>query len=461
MANKLTAQEFAAKVRAKYPGEYDSLSDQELTQRVLKKYPEYGPHVDLETVTPKTQFEKDREPGAQKGFLGTLWEDLKGMAIPSGGQNPYPGMGIEQKVAAANEAVREDDARKASGRSLPYRMLAPVAQSIGVNVPGMEEAADKGDAAGVVGHATAAAIPAATSLAINVGGERAAKGLRNAGAGVLNKTVGTLKGDFAHGANPGMAYLEGGGGPALTMSGLAKQAETINQGAGRGLGEAYDNSKALIPVDTVREAISGPVEKLRTLQSGPGGTGVSPSLDNYAIQFEPTLKRSEARGGFTPRQLFDELKKPISKNTNWHDQTQFDLNKVRQQNTGAIGGILTDTVPGTEDLNRIYQGTDWFAKRADYRANTGQVPLSQISRKLAELAAGGGVGIMTGHEYAIPAAVAALDSVPGKSTLGFGAYHAGRALDAIPASLPLAISRPAANGSSVAKQKPNDESDNE
>src|SRR5437660_8851263 len=42
---KLTSQQFAAKVRAKYPDAYDSLSDDELTGRVLAKYPEYREQV--------------------------------------------------------------------------------------------------------------------------------------------------------------------------------------------------------------------------------------------------------------------------------------------------------------------------------------------------------------------------------------------------------------------------------
>src|SRR5947209_14173208 len=38
---------FAGKVRAKYPGQYDALDDAELSRRVLKRYPEYQPHVRL------------------------------------------------------------------------------------------------------------------------------------------------------------------------------------------------------------------------------------------------------------------------------------------------------------------------------------------------------------------------------------------------------------------------------
>ncbi len=42
---QMNAQQFAAKVRAKFPGAYDGVNDDELTQRVLAKYPQYAPMV--------------------------------------------------------------------------------------------------------------------------------------------------------------------------------------------------------------------------------------------------------------------------------------------------------------------------------------------------------------------------------------------------------------------------------
>src|SRR5215472_18729193 len=48
-AQQLTPQQFAARVRAKYPGAYDDLSDTDLTQKVLTKYPEYSDMVSMPT----------------------------------------------------------------------------------------------------------------------------------------------------------------------------------------------------------------------------------------------------------------------------------------------------------------------------------------------------------------------------------------------------------------------------
>lgn len=98
----------------------------------------------------------------QEGFWKSFGGDLKGLLTPQG-QNPYPGMGVEQKVEAANSASAADEARKASGHGIPYRVGATVISPI-TNVQGMEQAAEEGDTAGVLGHAAAGTTVAAAPL---------------------------------------------------------------------------------------------------------------------------------------------------------------------------------------------------------------------------------------------------------------------------------------------------------
>src|SRR5690348_9382842 len=70
MANDPT---LAQRIRAKFPGQYDDLSDTELETRVLSKHPEYGDlprtktpeHASDETTTP----EAPRHPSAVGGSL--------------------------------------------------------------------------------------------------------------------------------------------------------------------------------------------------------------------------------------------------------------------------------------------------------------------------------------------------------------------------------------------------------
>ncbi len=110
---------------------------------------------------------KDQET-QHPGFWAHAADMLGGLLHPSG-FSPYPGMGQEEKSAAAGQAYEQDQARQKpgpglqEGRGLAYRALAPVAQSVGVDVPGMEANAAAGDVGGV---AAGAAVPAATILAL-------------------------------------------------------------------------------------------------------------------------------------------------------------------------------------------------------------------------------------------------------------------------------------------------------
>jgi hypothetical protein len=118
------------------------------------------------------------QPVQHPGFWASLGADLGGLLHPSG-LNPYPGMGLDDKAAAASQAYEQDQARKKAGYSLPYRAVAPVAQAIGTNVPGMEQSAAEGDEAGVWGHAAAPVAVIGASEALAHGGPAAVDALRN------------------------------------------------------------------------------------------------------------------------------------------------------------------------------------------------------------------------------------------------------------------------------------------
>lgn len=114
------------------------------------------------------------------GVWHALVSDLASMVTPHPGalgDQTLPGRvsaGEHQRIAD-NAKLAEDTARrKAAGYSSVYRTAAPVAEGLGVNVPGMEQAAQEGDVGGVVGHA--AAVPAV--MAATYGG---GKGISAAG----------------------------------------------------------------------------------------------------------------------------------------------------------------------------------------------------------------------------------------------------------------------------------------
>ena len=379
------------------------------------------------------------------------------------------------------------------------------------------------------------------------------------GGGLIDRAAGTLKSDFKHGAEPGRAYLEGGGTPALTMRGLANKAEAVKETAGQRLGEAYDSASqpstpapvrglleapqydvplakapdvtgrlsesvpiqgnrampreflhygvnapapaqelgeipgeageilppdnsgfpdranglgaheyigqrsgtrggagqvqgvlrtrdpeiagqvnppepqgtpfpmgaTRIPALDVQRALLDPVNRLRGIQNGPGGVGASPLLDEY----EGGIRASTGQD-FTPRSLFD-LKRNVAANTHWNDPTMFDMNSVRQQGVGGVGKLLTDAVPGTEPLNRVYQGSGNLAERAGLRADTGTPPFTSLVNRGMETAAGLGLGYAT-HNPILAAAPLLMDSVPVKTGAGYLLYQGGKLAGKVP-----------------------------
>ena len=95
----------------------------------------------------------------------TASQDLKGL-LPTQGAPVTPGgnvdygrvalgaLGLDPKTneAAYGSAQAQDQSRKAHGYGPLYRAVAPEAQAIGVNVPGMEKSAREGSVGGVLGH---------------------------------------------------------------------------------------------------------------------------------------------------------------------------------------------------------------------------------------------------------------------------------------------------------------------
>lgn len=78
----LPIDQFAAKVRGKYPGAYDHLSDAQLVQKVVDKYPDYKEHI--ASFAP-TQFEKDQanQPTTMDKLNEYAGRALAGAGLPT------------------------------------------------------------------------------------------------------------------------------------------------------------------------------------------------------------------------------------------------------------------------------------------------------------------------------------------------------------------------------------------
>ena len=478
---------------------------------------------------------------AAAGAYKTLYSDPTNAAVTH----------IDQQAAA--HGTQNSAAVPIAKAMARVPLIGPMALNLGEKAAGDPKNGVQPDVAGALAEGgTYAAAPELAKAGIPA----LAEPLKSAGARLVDRTAGSLKSDFSHGAQPGRAYLEGGGTPALTMRSLANKAGGINENTGAALSDAYRNASGSpiplrrpiaalpaaptvvplgeapapidvpgeliparamsrgnivgpgaspnyenvlnkevgsiagatparayrptpfvtagtreaaavpsgpsgpgvmitrdpavanqlnpppnqpyvlprpqmsgikIPASAVREAVSEPVNRLKTLQEGPGGTGVAPSILDYENRLQAPINAAEQRGGFTPQELFDEMKRPIGKSARWNDPTMFDLNSVRQQTTGRLGGLLTDAVPETAKLNKIYQGTENLSKRAAARADTGSSPLTTIGRRAVEGALGAGFGMASGNPVMGAAVPMMLDSVPGKTGLAYGLFQGGRA----------------------------------
>ncbi len=296
------------------------------------------------------------------------------------------------------------------------------------NLKGVSDALADTITAGTIGAAT----HMAPAVAAPIG-----EGMKRLGGEIIDRTVGLHAKDVRNGAMPGRAYLEGGGTPALTMEGIAEKSGNIKNTAGIGLRDAYQNASGTglrIPAADVYSEITKPINELKTLKTSAGGTGITPEMTAFEDSLIPPVSAASLRGGFTPTELFDEMKRPISENTRWNDPTMFDLNKVRQQTVGRIGGMLTDAVPETARLNKIYQGSGNLSSRAQMRADTGQSPLSTIGRRAIEGIGGAALGYAT-HNPLLGAVPIVADSIPVRTSLGYSLFQGGRGLPLLGAGL--------------------------
>lgn len=409
------------------------------------KWAQYAEQAPAQTAAPAPQqgfLSSAADASGLSGLLHAVAHPIDTVAgIPTAVKASYQNtvQNVKQGVQDYHTQGLSQQTRRDFGKAIP--VLGPAFEKAKEQEEAGNEAGAAGTVFGLAGgliaplgvNKVAPVVAPAIARTIDAVGEAG----QDAGIGLMNKTVGTLKNDFKHGANPARGYFGGGGGPALSMSGVADQAENIANNTGRALRSAYARSNAVIPAEKVFDAAATPVGELRAAQSGFGGTGISPSVKAYEDNLLPTLINAEARGGFSPAELFDQAKRPLAKNTNWKDPTMLDLNTVRQQTTGAIGGLLTDAVPGTADMNQIYQGAAKMADRAQYRADTHSAPLTTLAGKTIYSGLGGALGAMGGAHEAVGGALLGLaaDSVPVKTTLASGLYYGGKGLRAIAPNL--------------------------
>jgi hypothetical protein len=242
--------------------------------------------------------------------MAAMQQDESQHPIRSAIEKVVPGASMARGLYGMGKASASElgQAYTAAKQKNPAGVASHLISSIPIAGPAMDEAYEQTDPStpgesymsrvgdtlsspGAMGTLTGAATQIApmlmgdaTSRVTRPASDAITGGLKNAGAGIMNRTAGMLKADFKHGANGGEAYLAGGGKPAMTMGGLARNAEKVRSAAGAKLGNLYDTATASgtgFPIADVQSQLEGPLSAYEAEQEGPGATGASPLIDEY------------------------------------------------------------------------------------------------------------------------------------------------------------------------------------
>lgn len=164
-APQLSPQDFAAKIRAKYPGAYDSLSDTDLTAKVVAKHPEYQSVVAMPSAAAQTPDSGDAPiAGAYKqagkslvGGVGDAVKSLLGM----------PGQIYHAFSDAPQNADEQKDMTLGGPGAVGIKRLFIDPQVSEYNKAKQE--AQQGNTSESMGHSIAAGVPVLGPLAAHIG----------------------------------------------------------------------------------------------------------------------------------------------------------------------------------------------------------------------------------------------------------------------------------------------------
>jgi hypothetical protein len=209
MPDKMNPQQFAARIRAAHPGVYDDLKDEDLTSRVMQKYPQYNDMVQAAPAQEPGFFQRmgkaaqDITEGAGAGVLNTVHGT--GEMIRQGGNLIHEGLGDSVVPPSGQKALEG-----MTYTNSPMQKLGYVGEQVGeFMLPGAQ--AEK------VGAKAATLLPKVAKYAAP-----AAKIATEAGvSGLQNKMQG---GDFSTGA----AF---GGGGKIIGEGVSAVAPKIAEAA--------------------------------------------------------------------------------------------------------------------------------------------------------------------------------------------------------------------------------------
>ena len=312
------------------------------------EFPDTMSDDDIGAVISKQQGGGQQAPPEQPGFFAkaasTLGSDLLGMAkgAPEMVLNTIPGVANLRKGYEDIKSYREtgkttqelhQEQQKAAGYGPGYRYLAtPLAEGIGVNVPGMEQSAAEGSAGGVVGHAAAVpVVMAATEGAMRgIPAARAALKSGEVKPATVPKVIEEAHANFQKAIPPTKStpyapedlqrarpYLEDAHAesPITKVTDVRDAADTAVTRIENKIGEAVRQIPGVQIKVKPLEAVEQALEPINKLRDGTTEEGLK-SLERYHLDEPMTLEEADAT-----RRLLNKENEAFNKKNNYDRYT--------------------------------------------------------------------------------------------------------------------------------------------
>ena len=346
-------------IQKDFPDAYNNLS------------PAHLAHVKEMSAQP-TQFEQDRQGANTLGQSGFGMNTLKSLGHALGGIVSAPGAVLDsamhpeqipmKSANLVNTLMTNDAGRKASGRSLPYRIASGISDATGIgNAPAMEQAADTGNSAGIAGMATGSALG---NIAPVVAAPRLANALKGGPQPIeippAEQTSRTLATRLTNSAKDA---------PGVTST-VGNQLDTLKKFAPEGISRKQGLLDLSKTAGTAAEAdpyLSDYIEPNKDAPVGNSGMTVGQAHSRLA-QINDTLHPKYMRGGSGS---------PSAQAAIGAEQAsalEGEANSLRQGIADSVGkrmGIDPDYVRGLRKNYEQLKDIGWRADVADYAHQMG------------------------------------------------------------------------------------------
>jgi len=309
----ITAQEFATKIKTKYP-QYADIDDMELAKRTIDVHPVYADRVSFEGGAPSVPTE---EPEKKEGFLASLAKPFTKTAATGIGVVSSIGKLLGGDVAGAQEAITKERQFGILGGAKPLgaeieptdKPLEQIKKGVGEFVGTGLELGSFLVPGGVAGKAGQIGLKAALKGGAKVGA--LAGGLGAGGAAVAEgKPAGQVLGEAALGTAAGGAF-------GAAIPAVGKGAVALAKGAGRVGGELVGKITGL-GFSTVKELFENPNAVKYARQAGKEGSlglqrtvvddiikGVGGIAERRSVDYRRTLRELGLGAIDMTRQLDD------------------------------------------------------------------------------------------------------------------------------------------------------------